>query len=97
ISCDSLITVSGLTMHLCTAYEDLSEQEVENVRVNCPNIPFSSSHVVATCSTANVLGFCTLPAGSGTAREAFYAEGDVTADLAEQGCDQAGGTWTPNE
>ena len=89
VACD----LPGPNLHTCTKYpsttSDLAQPEIEA----CKETKGTAS---TTCPTAGALGVCKISSGGFTFSDTYYSDDGVTADFAENLCQDTGGKWTAN-
>ena len=92
-ACDLVQTQGGLTSHGCSELDNIDSAQIDAAASSCTKL---GGTVVDSCSSDGDLGVCSVTQGGITQRLHFYSQGGITAALAEQGCTQLKGTWTPS-
>jgi hypothetical protein len=75
----------------CQQYKDLSPAELDAAKNACTSGMGSQG---SGCDAANLLGCCTIAAGTITVETCYYPAKDLTVDLLKMNCSQSNGMWT---
>ena len=87
-SCD----IDTAEEHLCYQFGSLTAAQLSSATSTCTSSEMGT--VGTACSTAGLLGTCTLPVTSGFTEEEFWYTGTaITAATAQSSCTSAMGTW----
>jgi hypothetical protein len=78
-------------VHVCATYTNLPAADQASETAACTQ---EGGTAETTCSTANVLGACSVTAEGITATITYYAEGGLDAANAQMACTAGGGSWT---
>ena len=85
-ACD--VTMGGV--HVCLTLGGVTSSEASSFETACAAQGGTSP---GACADANRLGICTVTAAGITESIVYYADGGLTASVAEQSCTSGGGTW----
>jgi hypothetical protein len=91
VACDFTITQESVTVHSCAELEGSEDPDAEEA--NCKDRDNVKAKLVDSCSTADVLGICTLSQGDSTLTQYYYRTEGLTPEIAKQICEQVQGSW----
>lgn len=91
VACDFTATQGMVTVRSCAEIEGSEDPDADEA--NCKDNGAVKAKLVDSCSTADVLGTCTLVQDDATLTQYYYRTEGITAEIAKSICKGIHGSW----